>query len=95
MIFKYRAKLTPITLGRNSINNAHGQLILNAIIKETNVRGAKMSEKNPFEIVDGQVILHNEFQGIDEVILNYEQVAAIKLLIQKCICKDHGQNQSN
>lgn len=43
-----------------------------------------MSEKNPFEIVDGQVILHNEFQGIDEVILNYEQVAAIKLLIQKC-----------
>lgn len=54
-----------------------------------------MSEKNPFEIVDGQVILHNEFQGIDEVILNYEQVAAIKLLIQKCICKDHGQNQSN
>lgn len=42
-----------------------------------------MSEKNPFEIVDGQVILHNEFQGIDEVILNYEQVAAIKLLIQK------------
>lgn len=84
--------------GRNSINNAHGQLILNdinAIIKETNVRGVKMSEKNPFEIVDGQVILHDEFQGIDKTILNYEQVAAIKLLIQKCICKDRDQNQSN
>lgn len=48
-----------------------------------------MSEKNPFEFVDGQVILHNEFQGIDEVILNYEQVAAIKLLIQKYGDKDH------
>ena len=54
-----------------------------------------MSEKNPFEIVDGQVILHDEFQGINKIILNYEQVAAIKLLIQKCICKDRGQNQSN
>lgn len=54
-----------------------------------------MSEKNPFEIVDGQVILHDEFQGIDKTILNYEQVAAIKLLIQKYICKDRGQNQSN
>ena len=54
-----------------------------------------MSEKNPFEIVDGQVILHDEFQGIDNTILNYEQVAAIKLLIQKCICKDRGQNQLN
>ena len=78
----------PITLGRNSINNAHGQLILNAIIKETNV---KMSEKNPFAIVDGQVILHDEFQGIDKTILNYEQVAAIKLLIQKCSDKEKSQ----
>lgn len=42
-----------------------------------------MSDKNPFEIVDGQVILHNEFQGIDKIVLNHEQVAAIKLLIQK------------
>lgn len=54
-----------------------------------------MSEKNPFEIVDRQVILHNEFQGIDEVILNYEQVAAIKLLIQKYSGKGHDQSQSN
>ena len=54
-----------------------------------------MSEKNPFEIVDGQVILHDEFQEIDKTILNYEQVVAIKLLIQKCICKDRGQSQSN
>lgn len=47
-----------------------------------------MSEKNPFnplEIVDGQVILHDEFQGIDKVILNYEQVAAIKLLIKNAL----------
>ena len=73
-------------VGRNRISDQHCrsiQLALNVIIKETNVRGAKMSEKNPFEIVDGQVILHDEFQGIDNTILNYEQVAAIKLLIQK------------
>lgn len=37
---------------------------------------------NPFEIIDGQVILHDEFQGIDETILNYEQVGAIKLLLE-------------
>lgn len=37
---------------------------------------------NPFEIIDGQVILHNEFQGFDEVILNYQQVGAIKLLLE-------------
>ena len=46
-----------------------------------------MSDKNPFEIVDGQVILHDEFQGIDKVILNYEQVAAIKLLIKNTVTK--------
>lgn len=65
--------------------------ILPVIIKKTNVRGVKMSEKNPFEIVDGQVILHDEFQGIDKTILNYEQVAAIKLLIQKCSDKEKSQ----
>lgn len=48
-----------------------------------------MSEKNPFEIIDGQVILHDEFQGIDKTVLNYEQVAAIKLLIQKYSSKGH------
>lgn len=51
----------------------------------------KMSERSPFEIVDGQVILHDEFQGINKIILNYEQVAAIKLLIQKCSDKDKSQ----
>lgn len=54
-----------------------------------------MSEKNPFEIVDGQVILHNEFQGIDETILNYDQVTVIKLLIQKYGGKGHDQSQLN
>lgn len=54
-----------------------------------------MSEKNPFEIVDGQVILHDEFQGIDTTILNHEQVAAIKLLIQKYSGKGHDQSQLN
>ena len=54
-----------------------------------------MSDKNPFEIIDGQVILHNEFLGIDEAILNHEQVAAIKLLIQKYSDKGHDQSQSN
>lgn len=43
---------------------------------------------NPFEIIDGQVILHDKlhdkFQGleVDKVILNYEQVGAIKLLLE-------------
>lgn len=37
---------------------------------------------NPFEIIDGQVILHDEFQGVDRVVINYEQVAAIKLLLE-------------
>lgn len=53
-----------------------------------------MSDKNPFEIVDGQVILHDEFQGIDKIVLNHEQVAAIKLLIQKYSGKGHDQSQS-
>lgn len=51
-----------------------------------------MPKQNPFELVDGQVILHDSFQKIDKTILNYEEVAAIKLLIQKYTCKDHGQN---
>lgn len=63
------------------------------IIKKTNVRGVKMSEKNLFEIINGQVILHDDFQGIDRVILNYERVAAIKLLIQKY--SDKGKSQTN
>lgn len=64
-----------------------------------------MSEKNSFEIVDGQVILHeivdgqvilhNKFQRIDKIILNREQVAAIKLLIQKYSDKGHDQSQLN
>ena len=40
------------------------------------------ANRNPFEIIDGQVILHDSFQGIDKTILNYEQVAAIKLLFE-------------
>lgn len=42
-----------------------------------------MSEQNSFELVDGQVILHGNFQKVDRIILNHENVAAIKLLIQK------------
>lgn len=53
-----------------------------------------MSEKNPFEIVDGQVILHDSFRELDKVVMNYEQVAAIKLLIQKYGDKGHDQSQS-
>lgn len=37
---------------------------------------------NPFEIIDGQVILHDEIQGVDRVVINYEQVGAIKLLLE-------------
>ena len=53
-----------------------------------------MSEKNPFEIVDGHVILHDSSE-LDKVVLNREQVAAIKLLIQKYSDKGHDQSQSN
>ena len=39
---------------------------------------------NPLEIIDGQVILHGKFQGLeaDEVVFNHQQVAAIKLLLE-------------
>mgnify|MGYP007129639481 CR=1 FL=1 len=37
---------------------------------------------NPFEIIDGQVILHDEIRGFDKTVLNYEQVGAIKLLLE-------------
>lgn len=40
------------------------------------------TNSNPFEIIDGQVILHDEFQGVDRVVINHEQVAAIKLLLE-------------
>lgn len=36
----------------------------------------------PFEIIDGQVILHDESQGVDRVVINCEQVGAIKLLME-------------
>ena len=48
-----------------------------------------MSDESPFEIIDGQVILHDSFQGVDRTVLNSEQVAAIELLIQKYICRCH------
>ncbi|MGJ3757499.1 hypothetical protein ACLOE0_09795 [Limosilactobacillus fermentum] len=37
---------------------------------------------NPFEIIDGQVVLHDWFQGVDRIIINHEQVGAIKLLLE-------------
>ena len=37
---------------------------------------------NSFEIIDGQAILHDKVQETDKVILNHEQVAAIKLLFE-------------
>lgn len=47
---------------------------------------------NQFEIIDGQVILHDKIQDerhdkfqwleVDKVILNYQQVGAIKLLLE-------------
>ncbi len=50
-----------------------------------------MSDKNPFEIINGQVILHDSFQGVDRTVLNNEQVAAIKMLIQKYSGKENDQ----
>lgn len=38
--------------------------------------------RNPFEIINGEVVLHDEFQGVDRIVINYEQVGAIKLLLE-------------
>ena len=43
---------------------------------------AQDKNSNPFEIIDGQVILHDEIQGEDRVVINYEQVGAIKFLLE-------------
>ena len=62
------------------------------IINKTNVRGKTiMNNQSPFELVDGQVVLHNNYQNMDKIILNYEQVAAIKMLIQKYSGKENDQ----
>lgn len=37
---------------------------------------------NSFEIINGQVILHDVIRGVDKAILNYEEVGAIKLLLE-------------
>lgn len=42
----------------------------------------QVKNNNPFEIIDGQVILHDEIQGEDRVVINYEQVGAIKFLLE-------------
>lgn len=71
------------------LNTAVCRAFLFSCYNKENVRGVKMSEKNPFEFVDGQVILHDSFRELDKVVLNYEQVAAIRLLIQRYSGKDH------
>ncbi|WP_155772719.1 hypothetical protein [Limosilactobacillus fermentum] len=38
--------------------------------------------RNPFEIINGEVVLHDEFQGVDRIVINYEQVGAIKFLLE-------------
>lgn len=42
----------------------------------------KDMSSNPFEIIDGQVIFHDELHGFNKTILNYEEVGAIKLLLE-------------
>lgn len=42
----------------------------------------KGASSNPFEIINGEVVLHDEFQGVDRIVINYEQVGAIKLLLE-------------
>ena len=42
----------------------------------------KGSSSNPFEIINGEVVLHDEFQGVDRIVINYEQVGAIKFLLE-------------
>ena len=39
-------------------------------------------DNNQFEIINGQVILHDVIRGVDKTILNYEEVGAIKLLLE-------------
>lgn len=50
-----------------------------------------MNNQSLFELVDGQVVLHDSYQNMDKIILNYEQVAAIKMLIQKYSGKENDQ----
>lgn len=50
-----------------------------------------MNNQSLFELVDGKVVLHNNYQNMDKIILNYEQVAAIKMLIQKYSGKENDQ----
>ena len=65
---------------------------LTAIIRATNVRGENtMNSQLPFNLINGQIILHDGSQGVDKIILNSEGVAAIKWLIQKCSDKENGQ----
>lgn len=56
------------------------------MIKKGTVGGQLMTAQgknsNPFEIIDGQVILHDEIKGEDRVVINYEQVGAIKFLLE-------------
>lgn len=43
-----------------------------------------MQDKNSnfFEIINGEVILHDKIRGVDKVVINHEQVGAIKLLFE-------------
>ena len=57
------------------------------LLDEINRNGGRLTAtqgNNPFEIIDGQVILHGKFQGLeaDKVVFNHQQVDAIKLLLE-------------
>lgn len=43
---------------------------------------AQDKNSNLFEIINGQVIFHDELHGYNKTVLNYEQVGAIKLLLE-------------
>lgn len=50
-----------------------------------------MDSDSSLELVNGEIIFHDNSLEMDKRILDRQQVAAIKLLIQKCTEKDFYQ----
>ena len=88
--------MSSITLGRNRISDQHCRpirLALNAIIMVNEKQGELLmckTDNNQFlglKLEGGQVVHYGE--EVATVVLNQNQVNAIKLVVKKCIEEDH------
>ena len=50
-----------------------------------------MAKKNYIEIINNEVVFYDYFHGVRKVLFNHEEVAAIKMIIQKCNNIDSSQ----